>query len=180
MIRPEGRDEAGAVAAVVAAAFGRREEADLVEALRDSSAWIPGASLVAESGGRVVGHVLLSRGQVVGDDRQAVAVLAPLAVAPEAQGRGWGGALVRAALARAVDLGEAAVVLEGDPAYYGRWGFEFAPPLGLHMDLPDWAPPRAAQVHRLGHDTVPQGRLVLPEAFGPEVGGPPPGRGERA
>ena len=42
----------------IAAAFGREDEARLVEALRDGS--YARLSLVAEEGGRVVGHVLFS------------------------------------------------------------------------------------------------------------------------
>lgn len=49
--------------------------------------------------------------------------LAPLAVLPGRQGWGIGSALVRAALARAKEVGWAAAFVLGDPAYYGRFGF---------------------------------------------------------
>ncbi len=73
-------------------------------------------------------------------------MLSPLAVDPAAQGRGVGGALVRAATAVADERGEPLVVLEGSPAYYSRFGFVAAAQHGLTLPLPDWAPPAAAQV----------------------------------
>src|SRR5690606_2056821 len=54
-------------------------------------------------------------------------LLGPLAVAPEAQGLGIGGLLMREALARAATLGHTAVLLVGDPEYYERFGFVAAP-----------------------------------------------------
>ena len=76
-------------------AFGGDAEARLVDALRRSGA--EAVSVVAECGGGVVGHVLLSR-LISPPDALA---LAPPAVLPDQQRRGVGSALVRAALARA-------------------------------------------------------------------------------
>ncbi len=117
------RDETGADHAAVGRlhrlAFGGDAEARLVDALRRSGAAV--LSLVAEcGGGAVVGHVLLSR--LVSPPGSLA--LAPLAVLPERQRRGVGSALVRAALARAREGGWAAAFVVGDPAYYGRFGFD--------------------------------------------------------
>ena len=51
-------------------------------------------------------------------------MLAPLCVRLEDRGRGLGGALIREAAQRAV--GYNAIFLIGDPAYYGRYGFQNA------------------------------------------------------
>jgi putative acetyltransferase len=92
--------------------------------------------------------------------------LSPLAVDPAEHGRGIGSALVRAVTAAAQRRGEALVVLEGDPRYYGRFGFEPAATHGIRIDLPSWAPPEAAQVLVLQHDVaLPAGRIVYPPAF---------------
>ena len=117
----EPRDEA-AIRAVHISAFPTADEADLVEALgREGDAII---SLVAERGGEIIGHVLLSRMAVSGDGRGYRALgLAPLAVRPGARREGVGSALVRAALDRAAGTGEELVFVLGDPAYYGRFGF---------------------------------------------------------
>jgi putative acetyltransferase len=131
-VRAERPDDRAPVRDVVTAAFGGPAEADLVDALRASSAWLPGLSLVAEEEGAVVGHVLLTRASVrtaAGD--VGLLALAPLAVAPERQRRGIGDALVRAGLEIAAARGERAVVLIGHASYYPRFGFEPAAARGL-------------------------------------------------
>jgi putative acetyltransferase len=93
-------------------------------------------------------------------------MLSPLAVDPGHQRAGIGGRLVRAVTERAAGAGFAFVVLEGDPAYYSRFGFEPADRFGLRLPLPDWAPAEAAQVLRLQPDEpVPAGRVVYPASF---------------
>ena len=55
---------------------------------------------------------------------------------------------------------------KGVPAYYGRFGFEPAPAHGIHIKLPSWAPPEAAQVLRLkNYDPSIRGQVVYPPAF---------------
>jgi putative acetyltransferase len=49
--------------------------------------------------------------------------LAPLAVLPEYHRRGIGSALIRAGLAACRRQGAAWVIVLGNPAYYGRFGF---------------------------------------------------------
>ena len=166
-IRAERADDTPAVATVVEAAFGEAAEARLVEAIRSSDAYIPELSLVAEVDGRAVGHVMISTAELHGDDRvRAIANLSPLSVHPDHQRRGVGSALVREVLALADQRGEPLVVVEGDPAYYGRFGFEHSVPHGIHIHLPSWAPADAAQVVRLArHDPAYRGTVVYPPPF---------------
>ena len=51
-------------------------------------------------------------------------LLGPIAVHPNRQGEGLGGALMRDSLARAADLGWERVMLVGDAPYYGKFGFK--------------------------------------------------------
>ncbi len=166
-IRAERPDDRETIADVVAAAFGSPAEARLVEALRASSSFVPEWSLVAEFHGRVVGHVMVSYVALRDDATEhRIASLSPLAVAPDFQGRGIGSALVHAVTARVDEDGEPLVVLEGSPSYYGRFGFEYSVPRGIHINLPDWAPPEAAQILRLRtYDSSLRGHLVYPPAF---------------
>lgn len=105
------------IAAVIERAFGRADEARLVERLRnDGDAAI---SLVATSGDAVVGHVLLSP---MSAPFHALG-LAPLSVLPQWQRRGIGSALIEAAVQRARARECRAIFVLGDPDYYGRFGF---------------------------------------------------------
>jgi len=93
-IQVERTEDRDAVAAVVAAAFGSRAEADLVEAIRSSPEYIAELSLVAEGDGGIVGHVMVSHAELHrGDVRHLIFSLAPLAVTPSRQGQGIGSAL---------------------------------------------------------------------------------------
>jgi putative acetyltransferase len=168
VVRPEDAGDHEDIARVVATAFRSEAHARLVEAIRASPGFVPALSLVAVRHERVVGHVMISFVGLVGPDgaERQVPSLSPLAVDPAAQRRGVGSALVRAVTEAAATRGEDVVVLEGDPAYYGRFGFEPAAPHGIEIDLPSWAPPEAAQVLRLRADRpVPAGRVVYPPPF---------------
>ena len=167
-IRAERPDDFDAIARVVAAAFKSQAEADLVAAIRASEHYVAEWALVAELDGEIVGHVMLSYSALHGDDGTTYPVLqlSPLAVAPEHHSEGIGSDLVRTAAALADATGEPMVILQGDPRYYGRFGFEPAAAHGIVQPLPDWAPPEASQILRLAaYRPALRGRVVYPPAF---------------
>ncbi|URN04031.1 N-acetyltransferase [Actinomadura madurae] len=165
--RPETARDAGAIRAVVAAAFPTVQEADLVDALREDAAWVPGLSMVAEApDGRVAGHALLTRCTVGGE---AALALAPVAVLPEFQRRGAGAAAVRAGLdvaaGRAAAGAERLVVVLGHPEYYPQFGFVRASSLGV--TAPFEVPDEALMALVLdGPGPVPSGTVGYPAPFG--------------
>ena len=61
-------------------------EQDLAAALRQSTSFVPELSLVAETDGRIVGHILFTKIRI-GTSTQLA--LAPLSVLPAFQGRAW-------------------------------------------------------------------------------------------
>ena len=150
---------------VVTSAFGREDEARLVERLRASDVWVPGLTLAArpsgEPRGPIVGFAALSRITVGG---QPALALAPVAVAPEWQGKGAGSALVRTGIARAARRHERLIVVLGDPAYYGPFGFTPAIPLRIHGPYDDAGLAFQALVLP-GDDPVPSGLAVYPDLF---------------
>jgi putative acetyltransferase len=171
-IRQETRADVPAVRGLVATAFGDENVARLVDLIRQSPYFLPELSLVAEADGKVVGHVLFSRAPLRRNDGDGeveldaeILLLSPLAVHPDFQGRGIGGALVRRGLDMANDRGEPMVILEGSPKLYGRFGFERAADHGIERPS-DRIPDAAFQVRLLdAYEETLTGRVEYPSAF---------------
>lgn len=129
-IRPESPADHERVGEIQRLAFGERLQADLVAALRARA--MPQLSLVASVEDELVGHVFFS--PVSFDaipDAPTAMQLSPVGVAPRFQGQGVGSALIRSGLSECAARGWPVVFLVGNPAYYGRFGFRMARPLGL-------------------------------------------------
>lgn len=147
---------------------------DLLPLLRDLFAGdFELLSLVAEADGVVVGHVLFTLARV-GEDNAKVAMLAPLAVAPDQQKQGIGSALVRNAFDRLAGDGVSHVYVLGDPAYYGRFGFETEPDVLTPQPIPEeWR--EAWQSRSLAENASElSGPLILPDPWNaPALWAPP-------
>lgn len=141
IIRRETAADAGAVLDLIDAAFPTPEgadraiEVDLVEGLRADGDVIEELTFVAELDGAVVGQVTCSRGTLAGAPSVG---LGPIAVRPDLQRSGIGGALMASVIATAESLAEPVVVLLGDPDYYGHFGFVPAADLGIAAPEPAW------------------------------------------
>ncbi len=161
---PSGRSDHDAVHRLNEAAFGRPDEAELVDALRAAGDHVPELCLVAVDGdGSPVGHIFFSEARV--DSGAPVLALAPMAVLPDRQRRGVGSALVREGLRRAAGTAYPLVVVLGHPEYYPRFGFEPGAACGVRCpyDVPD----SAWMVHRLPvYRPAARGLVIYPEPFG--------------
>ncbi len=146
IVRPEEPDDAAAVQAVIGEAFpevdGVVVEVGLNDELRRDPSRVPGLCLVAVRDGALVGQVTSSYG-VLADptgsrpDRWLVGI-GPVAVRAAEQRSGVGRALMTDLIDRARLAGELALVLLGDPAYYGRFGFRPAADAGIRAPDPAW------------------------------------------
>jgi predicted N-acetyltransferase YhbS len=150
--------ELTAVRDITRAAFGRQFEVDYLDQhLADPAAYLPDSLFVATTrDDRPVAYSLLTRCHV---DGVPILSLGPVAVLPEFQRRGAGGATVRAALAAAETRGEQAVVLLGHVEYYPRFGFRPAAEFGVTH--PQYGGPHLMVV-ALGNHAVPPGLLTYP------------------
>lgn len=121
LVRSEEPSDLAAIRLVNEQAFGRRDEADLVDRLRDQGAVL--ASFVAEVDGLIAGHVLFSRMSIETADGPVPAVaLAPLAVLPNLQRQGMGRMLVAHGLDWLRGGIQEIVLVLGHPGDYSRFG----------------------------------------------------------
>jgi predicted N-acetyltransferase YhbS len=166
-IRPEAPADVDRIRAINDAAFGSTNEARIVDAVRGTDRWIEGGSLVAEgTDGELVGHLLLSRGDLVGPDDvvRPVCVLGPVGVLPDHQRRGVGAALMRAAIEVARASHEPLICLVGHAGYYPRFGFERARRIGIEPPAP-WPDENWMALRLPGWTPVLRGVVRYPPAF---------------
>ncbi|HEY1208356.1 MAG TPA: N-acetyltransferase [Terracidiphilus sp.] len=122
LVRDERLEDYAAIRLVNEEAFGRRDEADLVDRLRAQGVVL--ASFVAEAEGLIAGHILFSRMSIETADNSVAAVaLAPLAVMPKFQRQGIGKMLMAHGLDWLRTQSEQIVLVLGHPDYYQRFGF---------------------------------------------------------
>lgn len=138
IIRAESEADVPAVRRINESAFGRPDEATLVDALR--AAAHPQVSLVAIENAEVVGHIFFSPVTIEAEKdvstKTMVMGLAPMAVLPQHQNRGIGSRLVREGLRECRRLNCEAVVVLGHTEYYPRFGFVPASRKGLRCEYP--------------------------------------------
>jgi len=145
--RATGADQAE-IFGVHRSAFGAAEGPEIVElvsGLSEDPTAVPLLSLVAESRGKVIAHILFTMVRLPFDDQPddqsddsaiSAQILAPLGVAKAHQGKGVGGALIRYGLERLAASGTDLVFVLGHPGYYPKFGFRPAGELGYAAPYP--------------------------------------------
>lgn len=167
VVRPERDADRAAIAEVIRAAFAGRGDdvAAFAERIRASEEFVPELSLVAADASGVIAHLMLSWVGVEGGSRSRILNLTPMSVRPDRQRLGVGTRLIHDALRRAEEAGEPAVMVQGIPAYYPRFGFERGSALGFVSPDAGIAD-EAFMVKRLpGYSPDLAGRIVYPPAF---------------
>jgi putative acetyltransferase len=166
-IRSERTGEEPAVRAINDAAFGGPLEGGIVDGIRGTDRWIAGGSLVAEDeDGTLVGHLLISEGDLDLDDGivRRVWMIGPVAVIPDRQRQGIGGALMRAAIALATSRDQPVLCLLGHASYYPRFGFEPARAIGIEPPRP-WPDASWLALRLAAWDPSLRGVARFPAAF---------------
>jgi len=162
-IRKSRPGDAAGIERLYGAAF---PDEDLVPLVRELLVYGRGViSLVAAHRGAIAGHIVFSPCQVAAKENN-VALLGPLAVAPNVQKQGIGSALIKAGFAALDNTGMDFVCVLGDPAYYGRFGFTVERRVATPYTLPDdWY--EAWQSISLTNtaETSPEGTLVVAEPW---------------
>lgn len=140
-IREEQKNDYPIIYNIVELAFKDMEFSDhtehrLVNQLRLTDAYIPQLSLVAEIDGEIIGHIMLTKAEIIsGNSSTPSLILAPVSVHPKYQKAGIGSALIREAHKRAVELGYQSAVLIGHKEYYPKFGYKTAIDFGIEFPL---------------------------------------------
>ena len=108
----------------------------LTHILRESKAFLPELDFVAVLDGNPIGCVMAAKGVIECDSgaRREVVTVGPIAVAPAYQRQGVGGQLLGHVKRAARSMGYEALLLCGDPNYYGKQGFLPAERFGIRTD----------------------------------------------
>lgn len=156
-IRLETAADLPAIRRVTTAAFPTTAEADLIERLRDDGDLV--FSLVASEDNEIIGHALFSSMR----SPAKTLALAPVAVVESHRRRGVAAALIREGLRLSAEAGWKAVFVLGDPAYYGRFGFDPGKAAGFRSP---YAGPHLMALELQAHALARgDGDLEYPRAF---------------
>lgn len=163
LIRSEIGVDAASIDSLLRRCFATPAEAELVQQLREDGLLTLGV-VATDDEGQVLGYAAFSPVTLNGEDNQWVG-LAPLAVDKSVRGQQLGKQLIYEGLDTLNEFGYAAVVVLGDPAYYGRYGFE---PAARHQLRCRWPGTEAAfQVYKLADNafTGTEGHIEYAEPF---------------
>ena len=138
-IRKEEEKDYKRVYEVNRLAFQQENESKLIEKIRKGENFVPELSLVAEIDDEIVGHILFSKINIIGDAIFRSLALAPMAVIPEFQKQGIGGKLIKKGIEKAKELGFDSIIVLGHKEYYPKFGFQKASKWGIKcpFDVPD-------------------------------------------
>ena len=145
IIRLEKQEDHRAVEHLVREAFWNVyrpgcSEHYVIHVLRDDPAFVKELDFVMEQDGRLIGQNMFMKTVIEADDSRTVDVLTmgPIGITPELKRQGYGTALLDYSLEQAAALGYGAVLFEGNIAFYGKSGFDYASRFGIrYHDLPE-------------------------------------------
>ena len=111
---------------------------------RNSPDFIPELDLVMEEDGKMIGHVMFSKAELMLDDGSRVPswTFGPISIHPHYKRKGYGLQLLRFALEKARKMGIGFLCMEGNIEFYRYAGFGLASRLGIHYH----AEPKNAEV----------------------------------
>lgn len=160
-IRESGLDDVALIERLYPEAFPDEDLLPLVRELLVEASGVLSLVGIADKG--LAAHVIFTTCSIVGS-ADKFALLGPLAVAPAWQRQGVGSAIVGAGLRQLENANVNQVFVLGDPAYYGRFGFEpddgVAPPYPMPEEWRDaWQSLSLRgdnRIHLSGKLSVPQ------------------------
>ena len=139
----------------------------LIHSLRKSPDFIKELCLVALIDKKIVGSIAYTLSSIKDDSNQdhQVITFGPLSVLPSCHSKGVGSALVNYSLEKAAIMGFKAVVIQGYPSYYKRFGFQNAQMFNISAS--DGSYPKGLLVKELYDNTLSgiSGKFYESKAF---------------
>lgn len=147
---------------------------------RTNPDFIPELDFVMEIDGKIIGHVMFSKAEIILDDGTSLPswTFGPISIHPDYKRKGYGLKLLQYALEKAKEMGIGLLQMEGNIEFYKHAGFDLASKMKIHYH----AEPRESEVpyflalelipgywgNREGTYCPPKGYFVAdenPEAF---------------
>ena len=139
-------------------AFGADRFGRTAYRIREGMAWVPALSFAAVRDGALIGSIQcwpVAHHGVDGTETPLVMV-GPVAVRPDLQRGGHGRALMARMLAAAETQADSALMMIGDPEYYGRF-FDFTADATGEWNLPGSFEPRRLLARAINGHGLPRG-----------------------
>ena len=121
---------------------------------RSNPDFIPELDYVMEDDGKIIGHVMFSKAEIVLDDGTKFPswTFGPISIHPDYKRKGLGLKLLQYALGKARDMGIGLLCMEGNIEFYKHAGFDLASKLKIHYH----AEPRESDVpYFLAQELIP-------------------------
>ena len=101
---------------------------------RNDPAFIPELDLVMEEEGRIIGHVMFSKAEIILSDGTPFPswTFGPISIHPDYKRKGYGLKLLQYALEKARAMGIGLLQMEGNIEFYKHAGFDLASKMKIH------------------------------------------------
>lgn len=114
----------------------------VLHCLRNDKDFVPELDFVMEADGRIIGQNMFMRAVIKADDGRQIPIMimGPICIAEDLKRRGYGKILLDYSIEKAKEMGAGALCFEGNIAFYGKSGFDFASKFGIrYHGLPEGA-----------------------------------------
>lgn len=101
---------------------------------RSNPDFIPELNFVMEVEGKIIGHVMYSKAEIVKEDGSVLPAwtFGPISIHPDYKRQGYGLKLLQYSIGKAKEMGVAVLCMEGNIDFYKHAGFVLASSLNIH------------------------------------------------
>ena len=121
---------------------------------RSNPDFIPELDFVLEEDGRIIGHVMYSKAEIILEDGSAMPAwtFGPISIHPDWKRKGYGLKLLNYSIEKAREMGIGVLCMEGNIEFYKHAGFVLASSLNIHYH----AEPKESEVpYFLAQELIP-------------------------